>query len=54
VTSPADASYRHTFDVDDESRIPGITIKTSPGYATIRLREVGTPVATCSARDAGT
>jgi len=35
VTSPADATYRHTFDVDEQSRVPGITIKKTHGYASI-------------------
>lgn len=35
VTSPADCIYRHTFDIDDESRIPAITIKKSHEYAAI-------------------
>ncbi len=40
VTSPADCMYRHTFDIDDDSRVPGIRIKKTHEYAAIsRLLE---------------
>ena len=33
ITSPADCSYRHTFDIDDQSGIPGITLKNTHSFA---------------------
>ena len=41
VTSPADCIYRHTFDIDEDSRVPGITIKKTHGYAGIGQLLVG-------------
>lgn len=35
ITSPADCSYQHTFDIDAESNIPATTIKGSHQYGNI-------------------
>lgn len=36
ITSPADCSYQHTYDIDAESAIPATTIKTTHTYGNIR------------------
>ncbi|SHF73999.1 Phosphatidylserine decarboxylase [Jatrophihabitans endophyticus] len=36
VTSPADCSYQHSYDIDDESNIPAVRVKNIKTYGNIR------------------